>query len=98
MLGFPDEAPFEYSYIMTDEVIAEAGNDEECRKYLSTEQTGEFLNLKQFRDLLNKVYGKFPDKAKAIKRALTKTQNKDHLSIFSIDVDDGVYISSYRQP
>ena len=36
------------------------------------------------------LYGKFPDKAKAIKRALTKTQNKDHLSIFSIDVDDGV--------
>eukprot|EP01156_Anaeramoeba_ignava_P020539 Anaeramoba_ignava/c16233_g1_i2.p1 GENE.c16233_g1_i2~~c16233_g1_i2.p1 ORF type:complete len:362 (+),score=12.94 c16233_g1_i2:108-1193(+) len=90
LLGMPVEAPFEYSYIMTDEVIAEADNDQACREYLSDEQTDEFLTYKQYKDLIKKVQKKFPDKANAISRALYKTQNKEHLSIFSIDVDDGV--------
>lgn len=90
LLGMPVEAPFEYSYIMTDEVIAEAGNDQACRKYLSDEQTCEFLTHKQCQHLLKKLVEKFPDKAGRIRIALHKTRSKEHLSIFSIDVEDGV--------
>lgn len=91
LLGFPAEDPFEYSYIMTDEVVSEAGNDKECAKYLSDEQyNDEFLTQKQYDRILKEIRVKFPDKAAKIREALFKTRSKEHLSIFSITVEDDV--------
>jgi hypothetical protein len=91
-LGFPTIDPVEYSYEITDEVIASTTTDE-CQRYLEQSQAIPIILPKDFERIQDKLKTTHPDDAKDVLSALKKTKSREHLSVVSIDTDnDEIFI------
>lgn len=86
-LGFPLEDPCKHSYTVTDKVIAAAGGDRQCENYLKSRKNIGLITPSILKEIKEYLVLNHTDKAVEIINELESTEDREHLSIFSIDAE-----------
>ncbi|QXE87389.1 hypothetical protein KP003_02980 [Geomonas nitrogeniifigens] len=84
LLGLPEGNPVEYSYPVTDWVIAQAVNPH-CRLYLETLASDGPIYTWQLSQVLDEIKSDYPDDSKLVIQQLLAGQCQEHLSALSLN-------------
>jgi hypothetical protein len=95
-LGVPSENSSEFSYRISEEVIAHATTPE-CIEYLEqkqAQQTQEYFNINEFQKICTGLEQQYPEEAEEVITYLTKTKSRDHIAVISLTTEYGqIYVS-----
>jgi hypothetical protein len=92
-LGIPATDPVEYSYEITDTVLATA-KSEPSKNYLKKLRTQPLLFPKDLKDIEAKLKAEFPDEADDIITVIHATQSREHVAALSLNTEgDQTFLS-----
>ena len=92
-LGLPATDPVEYSYVVTDTVLATA-KSEPSKNYLKKLRTQPLLFPRDLKVIEAKLKAEFPDEADDIIKAIYDTQSREHVAALSLSTEgDQTFLS-----
>jgi predicted transcriptional regulator with HTH domain len=82
-MGFPEADPVEYSYLVTDAVVA-AATSEPCKEYLKEQKHRVAIFPSELNNIIHVLNSKYTADAELVIAKIKETKSREHIAAFSI--------------